>query len=183
MRDDQLIADFMAALETDQFFDHRNPPPDELNAGIDPQDWNRLRWAPARIETSRSLLAPIYDRLRKPFPPLYERFILTWRWLDVSTDLIRIFPNPPGPNLEGLERQVFNEPVFNQHLVAAGYIPFGLDINTYDPVCFDTNRSLTDGDCMVVKFEHEAMLSFGRIGESWILWPSCRAMMISSAAG
>jgi len=181
MFDDQLIADFVAAFETDQFFDHRNPSPEELNAGIDPQDWNRILWTPKRIETPKSQLRPIYDRFGKPFPPLYERLILTWKWLDVSTKKkVRLFANPPGPTLEPFDRKIFNDTVFHQHLIAAGFVLFGLDINNYDPICFDTNQPLWDGDCMVVKFEHEAMLSFDRIGEPWVLWPSCRAMMIKT---
>ena len=180
MSDDELITGFVRSFQTDQFFTHDAPPPSELNGGIDPDDWNCIRWQPARIETPRADLRPIYDRLRKPFPPLYERLVLTWRWLDVWIDKVRLFANPPGPTLDALAKQVFRDPVFESHLVAGGYIPFGLDIDNYDPICFDTNRPLPDGDCKVIRFEHEAMLSFDRIGESWVLWPSCRAMMLDS---
>ena len=180
MSDDQLIADFVASLQADQFFTHEDPPPAELNAGIDPADWNCVRWKPAQIETPKSELKLLNEKLLKPLPPLYERLVLTWRWLDVWTDRVRLFANPPETSLNAFAKHVLNDPVFNQHLVAGGYIPFGLDINSYDPICFDTNSRLTDNDCMVIKFEHEAILSFDRIGESWVLWPSCRAMMLDS---
>jgi hypothetical protein len=180
MTDDELIARFVASLDMDQFFTHEKPPPGELNAGIDPEDWNCIRWKPKRIETAREELQPIYSRLHKPFPPLYERLVLTWRWLEAWTGNVRLFSNPPESSFVTLTSQTFSDPVFNGHLIANGYVPFGLDLNNYDPVCFDTNELLFDGDCRIVKFEHEAMLSFDRIGESWILWPSCRAMMNAS---
>jgi hypothetical protein len=175
MSDDELIAGFLASLDIDQFHTHEKPPPPELNAGIDAEEWNTILWKPACIETPKSELVPIYDRLHTRFPPLYERLILTWRWLDVWMDNARLFSNPPEPSLNTFARQVFKDPVFEEYLIANGYILFGLD--DYDPLCFDTNRRLPDGDCIVVKFEHEAMLSHYRIGESWVLWHSCRAMM------
>jgi hypothetical protein len=178
--DDELIADFVASLQADQFFDHRNPPPAEMNAGIDQHDWNCLRWKPIQVATPKAELSTLYERLHTTFPPLYERLILTWRWLDVWNDQVRFFANPPEASLNAFAKQVLNDPVFNQHLVGGGYIPFGLDIESYDPVCFDTNRRLADGDCMVIRFEHEAMLSFDHIGESWVLYPSCRDMMLAS---
>lgn len=182
VEDDELIKAFVESLEFHQFFTHEAPPPSELNAGIDPNDWNCVRWRPSRIETPRKAIVGNSRLSGVAFPPLYERLVLTYRWLEVWTHKIRLFSNPPGASLDPLAKRIRGDPVFDGHLFACGYIPFGLDINVYDPVCFNTNKQSSDGDCPVVRFEHEAMLSFDRIGESWVLWPTCRAMMLESIA-
>lgn len=182
MSDDDLIAAFVASFQSDQFFTHDEPPPDELSTGVDPEDWNCIRWKPTRIETPKAELKLLYGGLGGRFPPLYEQLVLTWRWLDVWLDKIRLFANPPGPTLNPLAKQMHRDPVFDEHLVSNGYFPFGFDIDNYNPVCFDTTRSHPDGDCIIRKFEHESMLTTDRIGESWVIWSSCRAMMMESLA-
>ncbi len=181
MSDVDIISAFVKSFQFDQFFTHENPPPDELNAGIDPSDWDCVRWQPAKSETSREEIKRIYADLETKFPPLYEQLVLSWRWLDVEIPGVRMFANPPCATIKPLADTIFRDPVLTGHLVVNGYIPFGFDENAYDPVCFDTTKRHPDGDCPVRKFEHEAMLSFDRIGESWVLWPSCRAMMLDSA--
>ena len=180
MTDDELIAAFVDSWELDAFFDDADPPPTELWVATDLDSMDPV-WRPARIDTPHEALAKLRSDMRVKLPPLFERLLLTWRWCDMSiVDKVRLFANPPGYRLDDFQASVFRDPVFNGHLIARGYIPFGFDNNRYDPVCFDTNVQHEDGDCLIRKFEHEAMLSFNRIGESWVLWPSCRAMMMES---
>jgi hypothetical protein len=181
MDDAELIAAFVesfAQLDDGMFFFHDNPPPPELDAGIDPNDWRILRWRPASIPTDATHFADFCWRLGRRLPRLYEKLITSYRWLEVSLGTIRLMANPPGNSLEVLRRNITADPVFESHLIRGGFIPFALDANVYDPICFDVNRMDSNFDCPIVRFEHEAMLSFDRIGNSWILWPSVEAMMV-----
>ncbi len=182
--DDELIRKYVGTfhvLDDGYWTTHDEPPPDELNAGIDPADWRHLLNRPAAIKTERSALTAIYDYTPGNLPPLYERLILSWRGLEVFLHRIQLLANPPDPDLNGLKWNIFRDSVLTSHLIPNGFVPFACysdnGIHSYDPVCFDLNRRRPDGDCPIRRFEHEAMLSFDHIGESWQLWPSCRAMM------
>lgn len=186
---DAFVSTFVE-LDNCLFYTHDRPPFPEFNSGIDPEDWNRIRWSPAKFVTEKSQLRPIYDRLPRRLPKLYEHLALNYRWPEVNLHRIRLKANPPGPDLSGLSREIFNEPAFEGVLIAAGFIPFACgaegDEWSYDPVCFDLN-SLNDGeDCRILRFEHESILCHGRIGEVWQLWPSFEALVadtVNAASG
>lgn len=184
--DDELIARFVATfckLDNSQLFTQENPPPDELNAGTDPNDWNCVLWRPAKVQVESEKLNAFYYRIPAKLPPLYERLITSWRWLEVFLYRIRLFANPPGKGLAVLADNILRDPAFVLHLVINGFVPFAFDsgdnsdLHDYNPVCFDTNHRNADGDCPIITFEHEAMLSFDRIGDSWIRWGSFRQLV------
>lgn len=173
--DDKLLKLFVRALATldDMTATHNDPPPDELLVGIDPDDWNTLRWRPTAIETSREHLAEIYDRLPAQFPPLYERFVLTYRWLHIHLDTIELLANPPDTTLGGLAENIFRDPAFVDVLLPAGFVPIA-KYWSYDPICFNLNALRKDGDCPLIQFEHEAILCNLKIGEFWPRFASFR---------
>jgi hypothetical protein len=183
LTDQQLIAAFVKSFDCEQSFSNDHPPPPELDAGVDPNDWNRRLWKPARIATSRGELRRLRGELGSRLPPLYEELVLTWRWLEVCAGNLRLFPNPPSSTLEPLIRRILQEPAFGEHLTSIGVIPFGFYTRDawYDPICFDTRQRNAGDDCVVRVFDHEAMLSFNRIGGSQERWPSCRTMMMQLA--
>lgn len=187
--DEELVASFVGTfckLNGGCWTPHDKPPPDELNAGIDPHDWRHILWRPAAIQVGVDGLKSFYHSLPSTLPPLYERLITSWRWLEVDLHRIRLFANPPGPALDGLAENIFSDPVFVSHLVKNGFVPFAFDSgersdqHTYNPVCFDTNHRNERGDCPIMGFEHESMLSFDRLGDSWVLWPSFRDLIMET---
>jgi len=46
-------------------------------------------------------------------------------------------------------------------LLLAGYVAFGESGNDDGPLCFDLLRRSADGDCPVVLFDHDALISLG----------------------
>jgi hypothetical protein len=128
-------------------------------------DWPCGR--PAAIVTKRVHLEPLYRRLPRRFPDLYERLVLTYRWPVMDLQIVQLLSNPRGPTLSGLADEIFRDPVLTNTLIPTGFVPFGKATDTnYDPVCFDLN-SMTRGDCPVIQFEHEAILRHDKIGESY----------------
>jgi hypothetical protein len=176
--DDQLLARFVAALERlgEFWTTHENPPPHSLLVGIDEDDWGYLRWRPTLIATDRAELDPIYARIPGVFPKLYERLVLTYRWLDVELDSF-LRANPPEPTLAGLAKGILGDPAFVEVLIPRGYVPFGSrGYSCYDPFCFDL-KSMKNCDCPIIRFEHEVILCHLRIGNREQVFPSFREMV------
>lgn len=126
----------------------------------------------------------MYAAVPGPFPPLYEALVLSYRWPEVDLGgFARLLGNPPGPSLKGLVGEITRDPVLTDVLFARGLVPFGRASDRYDPVCFDTARRRPDGDCPVLRVEHEAALCDGRIVEQWEMADSFRLFVEVVVAG
>jgi hypothetical protein len=176
--DDKLIRRFVAAFELlDQCIGkpgelRSTEPLDGLNLSVD-----RPSWRPESAVTGRVRLEPLYRRLPSRFPDLYEQLVLAYRWPEVDLQIVRLLANPPGPTLSGLEDEIFCDRVLIRTLIPAGFVPFGkAPDGNYDPVCFDLN-SMKRGDCPVIQFEHEAILCYDKIGQSWLRSSSFRELI------
>jgi hypothetical protein len=63
-------------------------------------------------------------------------------------------------------------------LLPNGYAQFGQGPNTdYDPICFDFRQRQHNGDCPIVRLDHEAILCEGRIWETAQLAPNFRSLV------
>jgi hypothetical protein len=85
-----------------------------------------------------------------------------------------------------LVSRITADPIIYASLSPLGLIQFGRGSDgCYDPVCFDTSRRLADGDCPVVRVEHESLLCDDQIGEVDWLFNSFRELVnvIVAASG
>lgn len=179
--DADLIRRFVATFERlDELIAfHDAPPPSELSAGIDPDDWNVIRWQPAPVATPTEALSLLHARTPGCLPRLYERLILSYRWLEVDLRICRLLANPPADDLQPLVDRMFADPVLNDTLIPSGFVRFALASDyCYDPICFDLNRSVK-GDCPVVRFNHESILMHDSLGETEQLFDSFRDLMLT----
>lgn len=160
----------------DSIYTHLLPPADGFIAGIDPEDWNLIRWKPACLPTRRSAISAI--RIAGPLPRLYEMLALTYRWPMVDLRLLRLLPNEPASDLRPLAAAMFADPVLNNALVPAGYVRFAMAADDYDPICFDLNRPVGD-DCPIIRLEHESILMHDRIGAHSTIFPTLRELMLA----
>lgn len=181
MRDNEyLIEKYVAAFER----------LDDLtaNESLDPIAWQLSygdadtygfkAWRPIKVSTPAECLNGIYPRLPSPFPPLFEILVLSYRWAEVDLQSYRLLANAPGPDLSELIKQMSRDPGLWEALIPAGYVPFGKgpDID-YDPVCFDTQSQRKNGDCRIVKIDHEEILCNYRIKVVAELAPSFEELM------
>jgi hypothetical protein len=121
-------------------------------------------WKPARVDTDRSRLEPLYAMLPCRFPPLFERLVLTYRWAEVEVGACTLMANPLGPDLSRLLEQMSHDPGLWQALIPAGYIQFGRAAGGhYDPVCFEVKSRRKNGNCRIVRIDHEEILCNNRI--------------------
>ena len=178
MADDAaLIQRFVACFTRldDSTFSHDEPPPQELSVGLDPIDWNSIRWQPAAISTASDAVGTIHRV--GVLPRIYEQLVLSYRWPEVDLGLCRLLPNLPANDLQPLADAMFADPVLNNTLIPNGFSRFALAPNEcYDPICFDLNR-FTNGDCPVVRLNHESILMHDTIGDVTTVFGSFRELM------
>lgn len=173
----RLLERFVATFNKldDLFCFAEDPPPALLETGIDPDDWRYVRWAPARLPSPRTGV----DAFRRAgaLPRLFEQLLEQFAWLPVDLECLRLFGNPPSADFTAYANEMFADPVMNHTLLPARYARFALAADVcYDAICFDLNR-MRDGDCPVVRIEHESVLCFDQVDSIETVFPSCRAMM------
>jgi hypothetical protein len=178
--DDDLLRRFVASFEPLDGLEEFGPVPKELAVEPNVEDGTSVRWQPVATLTYRELLAPIYQKLPGRFPDLYERLVLSYRWLRVHLETVMLLANPPGATFDGLATEIFCDLVLINTLIPAGFVPFGMvSGGGYDPMCFDLNARKHD-DCPVIQIDHESVLCHDRIGKSWQRYSSFRELMFDT---
>lgn len=90
-----------------------------------------------------------------------------------------LFANPPGPDLAGFVEQMSKDPILWKCLKREGYTQFGKGPHTnYDPVCFDIKSRKKNGDCRIVRIDHEEILCNDRVKVIAELAPSFEQLML-----
>jgi hypothetical protein len=147
----------------------------------DPNQYGLKRWRPKKTITQPDTLKAIYAKLPGRFPPVYERLILSYRWAEIDLESYRLLANPAGPDLNGLLEQISKDPAIFVSLSRAGHLQFGMGPDTdYDPVCFDLNSRGQNGDCCVVKIDHEEILCSNRAKVIGELAPSFEQLVLGT---
>jgi hypothetical protein len=146
-----------------------------LTGPWDADGW--ARWQPTAVNTPPNALQELYAAVPGPVPPLYESLILSYRWAEVDLGRLRLLASLP-PGLGGLVAAVTRDKGLFAELAPRQYFQFGRGPDfDYDPVCFDLNRRLPDGDCPIVKFDHEEILCNWRLVQVAELAPSFRHLV------
>jgi hypothetical protein len=130
--------------------------------------------------TNPALLHSIEARLPAPLPPLFGQLLTNYRWSDIYVDRLKLLSNPPGLGFDGFAAELFQDPELIDILLPGGFVQFArpLDGRTYDPICFDTNRMQADGDCPVVRIDHEDALVLSKLTTIEQLAPSFRDLVL-----
>lgn len=161
-----LIQQFVSSFEKlDEMkaYKETNPIAWELCTG-EPDDLGRVAWRPLKSTTDPACLRAIYEKIPARFPPLFEALVLSFRWAEVDLDVVRLLPNPPATDLNGLLREMSRDPALWKALIPAGYVQFGRGPDMdYDPVCFDIRSRTKRKDYRVVKIDHEEILCNNRV--------------------
>ena len=183
-RDEALLADYVSAFTR---LDNTTRPsvPAELRVGTD--EHGELLWQPGRYTTPVSALDALYRGMGFSgegscrFPRLYERLVVSYRWMEVDLGIYRLLANPPADDLSPLQAAMCNDKHLFEVLASNGFVQFGMgpDLD-YDPICFDFRNRRQGGDCRVVKLDHEVILCHGRIRETGELAPSFRSLVMDT---
>jgi hypothetical protein len=143
-----------------------------------PEDEPDQSFAVQRWETPVEALDELRTALGVRLPALYERLVLSYRWPEADLGPFTLLAHPPGEGLAGLLDEIRRDPAFCEELIPLGLIPFGRGPGGwYDPVCFDTRRRRSGGDCRVVRLDHEEVLCNSRLREVAELAPTFRRLL------
>jgi hypothetical protein len=159
---DQFVGTFDKLCEMAEYADIY-PIVAELAVG-EPDQLGQTPWKPLSVNTEGHCLDPLYAKLPARFPPLFERLLLSYRWAEVDLLSYTLLPNPPGPDLSRFFEQISKDRGLWESLIPAGYMQFakGADYD-YDPICFDIKSRTKNGDCRIVKIDHEEILCNNRV--------------------
>lgn len=182
MTDELLLERFIASFEKlDELTAWDSDPIAKRLAAGNPDQLGFRHWRPIPVNTSASLLDPLYEKLPARLPRLYERLVLSYRWAEVHLKTFTLLANPPGPDLSGLLQQMSRDPALWDALLPSGYIQFGKGPDMdYDPVCFDIKSRKKNGECRVVKIDHEEILCNNRVKLVAELAPSFRELVMQT---
>ena len=146
-----------------------------------------MHWSTKKVATEPSELAELYRSLlfcgfnSTCFPPLYEKLILSFRWAEVELDCYRLIANDTGKDLLPLFSTLRNDRSLYDTLLPNGYFQFAKAPDAdYDPVCFDFRHRQKNGDCRIVRIDHEGILCYGRIKEVEELAPNFRTLLLNT---
>lgn len=181
-QDEELIDEYVAAFEKlDDCTIWSADPITRVFATGDRDEHGYERWRPLQFSTNGADLDQLYEKLPARFPPLYERLILSYRWPEVDLKDYRLLANPFEPGLGALLEQMQNDKALWETLVPHGYVQFGKGPDCdYDPVCFDFRHRQRDGDCRVVKIDHERILCHQTVREVAELARSFRELVLKT---
>ena len=146
-----------------------------------------MHWRPKKVLTQTSELAELYAGLQfygfnsTCFPPLYENLILSFHWAQVDLDCYSLLANETGKDFLPLFMTLQKDRGLYDTLLPNGYFKFarGADSN-YDPVCFDFRHRQKNGDCRIVRIDHEEILCKRRIEEVEELAPNFLVLMLNT---
>jgi hypothetical protein len=176
---ERYVASF-AKLDEMRVFPDLDPIAWQLSSG-EPDMYGTKAWRPKETFTDRSALEKVHSSVPARLPKLYEHLVLSYRWAEVDLRTYRLIANPPGDDLSGLLQGMTADRHLWASLGPAGFIQFakGPDCD-YDPVCFDTKARKKNGDCKIVKIDHEEILCNYRIKVVAELAPSFEELMVQT---
>lgn len=99
---------------------------------------------------------------RVPYPSVFQEFVERHVFVAFDVGEICIYSNIQGEE-DDLAR-LFADKLLTRELVGAGFLPFGRPTTgDYDRICFDVRDVRDPQDAPVVRMDHEAILSKGRV--------------------
>lgn len=179
--DADLLAEYVATFGKLDYLSAGSVPP---LSGIHTDEYDYQHWRPRYIPTAPSMLQGLYAGLGLPgqgstrFPHLYEALLLSYRWLEVELGNYRLLANEPAGDFTPLLSAMCADAHLRATLMANGYVQFGkAEGGNYDPVCFDFRHRQKNGDCRIVRLDHEAILCYGHIETVTELAPNFRSLI------
>lgn len=183
----ELLAQYVAAFEKLDELMSSCPDdiPEPLRTSTDEDGWQH--WRPIQASTAPEALQALYDGLGLPgrdstrFPPLYETLVLSYRWAQVDLGTYYLAANLPADDLSPLLSVLrLDTPMFGT-LLPNGYVEFAREsCSRYDVICFDFRARQSDGDCRIVKLDHEEVYIKDRIREVGEVASSFRSLVLQT---
>ncbi len=104
------------------------------------------------------------ERIGRKFPPAFRSLITRYIFPSFDFSNIILLANTGQSLYTELTRAIFRDRVLSDTLTANGFVQFARPISgDYDPVCFDFGRQNSEGECPIVRIDHERILYKSKI--------------------
>jgi hypothetical protein len=124
----------------------------------------RVSWAIVPARSRCKWVDDFEAKLPGPLPPSYKSLVSRYLFPVLDVGAVTLFANTGAGVHDELVDAVFRDPGIYVPLFRAGFVQFGRPVTgSYDPVCFDLNRNSKDGECPVVRLDHEVALMQERV--------------------
>lgn len=116
-----------------------------------------------RIE-SAPWIADLEAKLAKRLPVSFRSLVTRYSFSAFDAGALSFFSNLGDGSDEELSVAIFRDRAIADVTLKAGYIQFARSADgSYDPICFDANRSSKNREFLIVRLDHEEILCRGRI--------------------
>ena len=106
-------------------------------------------------------------KLPKRFPASFRSLVTRYTFPSFEAGGLSFFPNTGVNSSEELSVAIFNDRIIAGATLKAGYIQFARpEGGSYDPICFDARRAVSNHEFPIVLLDHEEILCRDRIYES-----------------
>lgn len=104
-------------------------------------------------------IEPLEEKLGCRLPPSYRSLVTRYIFPSFEFSPLLLLANTGQTLYNELGSAIFRDRVLSQALFASGYVQFARpNSGDYDPVCFDINRTAKNGECPIVRIDHELIL-------------------------
>ena len=119
-----------------------------------------------RIESAPWVEA-LESKLPKRFPASFRSLVTRYTFPSFDAGGLSFFSNTGMDSSEELSVAIFNDRIIAMATLKAGYIQFARpESGSYDPVCFDARRAVSNREFPIVQLDHEEILCRDRINVS-----------------
>lgn len=109
----------------------------------------------------RAWIDQISGKLPAPFPPSFYSLVSRYAFTAFEYGSVRFFANTGERVYHELADMIFSDEHLYPTLFANGLIEFGKAGDSYDPICFDTRRGVSE--CPIIRVDHEMVLMHEKI--------------------
>jgi len=103
-------------------------------------------------------------KLPKRFPVSFRCLVTRYAFASFDAGGLSFFANSGGDSPEEMAVAVFKDRIMANVTLQAGYIQFAQpESGSYDPICFDARRAVSNREFPIVRLDHEEILCRGRI--------------------
>jgi hypothetical protein len=122
--------------------------PNEMRDGVwEEDDW--VRWKLIESRLTEADVLDIENELPFRLPPLFQAFLVTYHVLDMDFGAFHLPELPSDKPLEQVRQYLFRTELWD-----IGYAQFASG-ESGDPVCFDLQAPMPDGEFKVVVINHD----------------------------
>lgn len=169
---DAFVRKVNDAVRQDEYLDAGGDAcPPSVRVG-DPDEYGDYHWQIKRCDLI-DWIEDLEAKLSVRFPPSFRSLVTRYIFPAIQLESMALCANTPEGTPDELRNWATNREMWDL-LLDTGYVPFGrgeIDANI-DPICFDTNHALSDGEFPIVRFYHEELWIDKRVRVDEFVAPS-----------